>query len=126
MAWRALLHEHRRLLVTSYRHCASGRLTAEERTGQAPFRVLMAETIAALVRRRRQNAATCVGDGHLRATVHDVYAQVRARFESVACMTYQRARNWEERLQILHPGWQPKPGEGPWMSGARRGWRRGL
>ena len=42
MAWRALLHEHRRLLVTSYRHCASGKLTAEERTGQAPFRVLMA------------------------------------------------------------------------------------
>ena len=27
MTWRALLHEHRRLLVTSYRHCASGRLT---------------------------------------------------------------------------------------------------
>ena len=76
MSWRELLCEHRRLMVTGYRHCASGNLIAEERVGSTPFRVLVEETMHALVCRRRRNAKA---DGeYLDARVDKIYAHEKA------------------------------------------------
>ena len=121
MGWRQCVHEHRRLLMTGYRHCPGGGIVEEERTGRTPFRILMAETIAALVRRRRCNACRVDGDDCLHASVQRVYAQVRGRFEEIAAMTLRKAMAWEERLRILHPGWEPSEGEGP-MEEWKRAW----
>ena len=98
-------------MVTGYRHCASERLTAEERSGATPFRILMEETMHALVRRRRHNARAA-GE-HLDARVDVIYAHVREALCHVAHWTRRKAHEWEDHLRILHPKWEPKEGEGP-------------
>ena len=108
MGPRELLAEHRRLLVTGYRHCANGRLMAEERVGRAPFRVVVEELMSEIVCRR--NCET--RDGHILST-EEMYKKVRAQLCETARITRQREMKWEERLRILHPGWKPKEGEGP-------------
>jgi ribonuclease HI len=107
--WRQLMKEQARLVVTGYRHCASGRLTAEERVGHKPLRVLMAVTMHAIVNRRRHNAHA----EHLSARVDWIYEQTRGQLNAIAQWTRRIARDQETHLRILHPKWQPKEGEGP-------------
>jgi ribonuclease HI len=111
LTWRELLHEQRRLLVTGYRHCASEKQTAEERSGATPFRVLMEVTMDALVRRRRRNAS--LAGECLDARVDTIYAHARDQLTHIAHWTRRKAYEWEDHLRILHPGWQPTEGEGP-------------
>ena len=78
LTWRDLLEDQRRLLVSGYPHCASGQLIAEERVGHVPFRVLMQLMMAALIQRRRTNAASAL----LRARVDVVYTNVIAMLQA--------------------------------------------
>ena len=97
--------------MTGYRHCASEKLTAEERSGATPFRVLMAVTMHTLVLRRRRNAHA-VGECP-DARVDKIYTRARDELQCVARWTRRKAYAWEDHLRILHPDWQPKEGEGP-------------
>jgi hypothetical protein len=94
--WEQLVDEQRRLIITGYRHCASKSGAAEERAGKLPFRALMNETIAALVRRQRRNALGADSGESLDAKVDKIYAHVRRQLAELARLTQEKAIKWEE------------------------------
>ena len=49
----------------------------------------------------------------LEARVDAIHAHARDQLTRIAHWTRQKAYDREDHLRILHPGWQPKEGEGP-------------
>ena len=108
--WQEIIEEQRRLTITGYRHCASDSIMADERRGLTPWRVWMLEILRGIIHRRQVNA---YDDQPLIIRADRVYEEAMSRLSQVAEWSKRGAVELETRLRILHPGWQPKEGEGP-------------
>lgn len=80
--WEELTTESARLLITGYKHCPRSRLMAEERVGRTPTRVLVLETLRAIVNRCHRNEQSTDREPIVRCTCQSRHTWRRGRLKS--------------------------------------------